>query len=131
HLHLTEVNPAIDLQALKLRVPTQVEPIHQQGTLYAGVNSFGYGGTNAHVILESPPASAPGYCELANPERHLALCLSAETETALKASAQSLLPMLNDPQTDVAHLAIALASQRSHLSHRAWIQGSDQAVSKR
>jgi Polyketide synthase modules and related proteins len=39
------------LRKLKLRVPTQLEPF-PNGTAerIAGVNSFGFGGANAHVI---------------------------------------------------------------------------------
>lgn len=124
HLHLDEVNPQIDLQALNLRVPTQVEPIRHAGSLYAGVNSFGYGGTNAHAILESPPEQGRAFCESVNPLRGVALTLSAESDASLKALAAKVLSLVEQPNTNLSHLAVALASQRAHLTQRAWIQGS-------
>jgi acyl transferase domain-containing protein len=49
-------NPNIDFKKLKLRVPTAVEEFPETGSeRIAGVNSFGFGGANAHVILAEPP----------------------------------------------------------------------------
>src|SRR4029434_7567164 len=54
-LHFETPNPNIDFAALKLRVPTTLEPFPEtSGPRMAGVNSFGFGGANAHVILEEP-----------------------------------------------------------------------------
>ena len=58
HLNLSTLNPKIDLDALGLRVPRTVEPLAaSNGTTRAAVNSFGFGGTNAHAILEVAPAA--------------------------------------------------------------------------
>lgn len=60
HLHLLEPNPAIDFEALGLRVPQRVEPWpNDKSPAYAAINSFGYGGTNAHVILGEAPTITP------------------------------------------------------------------------
>lgn len=57
-LHLREVNPEIPMAELRLRVPTSLEPWPETpGPARAGVNSFGFGGANAHVVLEEPPPS--------------------------------------------------------------------------
>ena len=56
HLHLTAVNPDIDLDAFNLTIPTETETLPRlNGRRVAGVNSFGYGGTNAHLVLAEPP----------------------------------------------------------------------------
>ncbi len=58
NLHFGTPNPAIDFNGLGLRVPSKVE-LRDGGTdrlRAAAVNSFGFGGTNAHVILRQAPA---------------------------------------------------------------------------
>lgn len=57
NLHFQTPNPNIHFAEWKLRVPTRLEswPQHQ-GAALAAVNSFGYGGTNAHVILQQAPS---------------------------------------------------------------------------
>lgn len=59
-LHLEKPNPRIDFQALNLEVPTARRAFPETGRpLIAGVNSFGFGGANAHVLLQGPaPAVA-------------------------------------------------------------------------
>jgi acyl transferase domain-containing protein/NADPH:quinone reductase-like Zn-dependent oxidoreductase/SAM-dependent methyltransferase/acyl carrier protein len=52
NLHLVEPNPRIDFRALKLRVPVAMEVL-PSGPIVAGINSFGFGGVNAHAVLES------------------------------------------------------------------------------
>lgn len=54
---LDKLNPAIPFDELGIRIPTEVQAYPDLGApAYAAVNSFGYGGTNAHVLVEEPPA---------------------------------------------------------------------------
>ncbi len=57
-LHFESPNPHIPFHQLRLRVPRQAEawPGSQPGR--AGVSAFGFGGTNAHLVLEEAPALA-------------------------------------------------------------------------
>ncbi|WP_033287992.1 non-ribosomal peptide synthetase [Amycolatopsis jejuensis] len=73
-------NPALDLGPF--RIPTEAEP-WPAGPRVAGVSSFGIGGTNAHVVVESsrPVPRAP-----ADPARRVVL--SARSATALRLDAQ-------------------------------------------
>ncbi|MEU6563706.1 acyltransferase domain-containing protein [Nocardia nova] len=66
NLHFLNPSPHIDFADLRLRVPTELEPWTTPRRL-AGVSSFGWGGTNVHVVLgnraENPPLpelTAPG-----------------------------------------------------------------------
>ncbi|MET9702714.1 type I polyketide synthase [Streptomyces griseus] len=57
-LHFRTPNPRIDFSAERLDVVTEATA-WPAGPRFAGVSSFGYGGTNAHVALGEAPGSAP------------------------------------------------------------------------
>lgn len=50
----THLNPNIKFDDWNLRVATTTQPLKPEGELVVGINSFGFGGANAHVILKSP-----------------------------------------------------------------------------
>jgi acyl transferase domain-containing protein len=62
HLHLRTRNPLIDWKTLPITIPAAVMPWTPiEGRRIAGVSSFGFSGTNAHVVLEEAPAGTdPG-----------------------------------------------------------------------
>jgi acyl transferase domain-containing protein/NADPH:quinone reductase-like Zn-dependent oxidoreductase/acyl carrier protein len=58
-LHAAELNPAIDFDALNLELVRGAHPLPAVAApLRVGVNSFGFGGVNAHVLLEQAPLAA-------------------------------------------------------------------------
>src|SRR5262249_44196632 len=83
HLHCHEPTPHVDWPALRLRVARE-RPGWPEGRRLAGVSSFGFGGTNAHVILEAAPASSAAATEMS--ARSLQIVpVSARSEAALRA----------------------------------------------
>ncbi|BAZ50019.1 beta-ketoacyl synthase [Nostoc sp. NIES-4103] len=53
HLHLKQLNPYISLAGTPLAIPTELQPwTVNTGNRLAGISSFGFGGTNAHIIVE-------------------------------------------------------------------------------
>lgn len=56
HLHFQQANPAIDFERLNLRIPRETCEWESSVSRLAGINGFGYGGANAHVIVEQAPA---------------------------------------------------------------------------
>ena len=59
HLNLNEPNPQIDFRGSGLVVPQQTLPWQSSRERLAGINGFGYGGANVHLILSEAPRSAP------------------------------------------------------------------------
>jgi acyl transferase domain-containing protein/SAM-dependent methyltransferase/acyl carrier protein len=124
-LHFNTPNPNIDFASLKLRVPVVSEPFPEtDGIRMAGVNSFGFGGANAHVILAEsplPPQAAPFDAE---PDRAWPLVLSARSEVALRASASQLSvwveahSKLNGSSPLLPDLTYMLGARHNHHSHR-------------
>ncbi|MGW8066331.1 SDR family NAD(P)-dependent oxidoreductase [Streptomyces ziwulingensis] len=55
-LHAEPLNPKIDFAGWNVRPVTRTEPIEAEGRVFVGVNSFGFGGANAHVVLAAAPA---------------------------------------------------------------------------
>ncbi|GAA1388371.1 hypothetical protein GCM10009613_25580 [Pseudonocardia kongjuensis] len=93
----------------------------------AGVSSFGISGTNAHVILEEPPAAAPEP-EPAPAAGPVPWVLSARTPAALAAQARRLAEHIaTDPEPNAAAIGHALVRTRTTFEHRAVLVGSDPA----
>ncbi|HZE13700.1 MAG TPA: type I polyketide synthase, partial [Chthoniobacterales bacterium] len=124
-LHFTTPSPHIDFDKLKLRVPTEVEPFPEtDGERLVGVNSFGFGGANAHVILAEPPThSQPEHAEVWI-ERGWPVMLSARSEDALRGYAMKLASWLTDrvnlngDSPMLPDLTYTLGHRRNHHPHR-------------
>ncbi|MFE5487351.1 amino acid adenylation domain-containing protein [Streptomyces sp. NPDC056527] len=103
--------PALDLTASGFALVDEVRDWEAPGPLVAGVNAFGFGGTNAHAVLEEAPA---------RPQRNRTpsdgprlLTLSAHGTTALRAAAAGLADHLRDnPGLDEGDVCAAVASAR-------------------
>lgn len=129
HLHFKKANPAIDFDRIGLRIPLAHEPWPSGRTArLAAVNSFGYGGTNAHVVMEEPPR--PAYSRTSHvPEREQLLLLSARSEAAVRALASSYATQIKEyaEPPSLHALCSSAATRRDHHSHRAAIVASDYA----
>src|SRR5690606_156123 len=82
HLHFQTPSPHIPWERFALRVPTELTPWEPiEGRRIAGVSSFGFSGTNAHVVVEEAPAEPAREPQPAG-HTHL-FTLSARDEAAL------------------------------------------------
>ncbi len=124
-------NPNIPFDDLNIKVVTENRHLKKTGKLIIGVNSFGFGGANAHVILESyqQPKSKPPKQPKAT---LLPVILFAKDNVALKAAARDFSIFLKkQPQSafyDIAHNA---AFRREWHEHRAMVYGTTpKAVAK-
>ncbi len=124
-LHFTKPNEHIDLKALKLRVPTTLEPFPKtKGPRMVGVNSFGFGGANAHVIVAEAPAMPSKSHRDPAVERGWPIVLSARSEAALQGVAAKLGRWIeeheqsNGTEPMLPALTYTLGARRNHHQHR-------------
>jgi acyl transferase domain-containing protein/acyl carrier protein len=83
-LHFEKPNPHIPFDALRLRVQAALEPWEgEAGRLVAGVSSFGFGGTNSHIVLEATTLEEPRL-----------FLLSSESEEGLRRRARRMVETL-------------------------------------
>nr|QLK00633.1 polyketide synthase dehydratase domain-containing protein [Micromonospora carbonacea] len=131
--HLTTLNPRIQAGRWAVRFPTSPEPwaAGQDGRV-AAVSSFGFSGTNAHVVLaEAPPpgAVAPDADGVDAPARAAyPVPLSARDGAALTALAERLLTHLRaHPDLPLAAVAHTLGAGRVHHPYRLGLVATDTA----
>jgi malonyl CoA-acyl carrier protein transacylase len=116
HLHFQERSPRIPWPNFNTIVPTTNLPWEfGQSRRIAGVSSFGFSGTNAHIILEEAPVRQP--IDSANQRPQHILALSAKSETALHELATQYEAFLS-AQPDVAAVTFTANTGRSHFQHR-------------
>jgi acyl transferase domain-containing protein len=118
HLHLKEPSPHISWAELPVTVPTERRSWPTgNGRRLAGVSSFGFGGTNAHVVLEEAPVRESAPVERDRP-LHL-LTLSAKSEPALQELAARFSTHLREhPTASLADICFTANTGRAHFSHR-------------
>ncbi|PXX08700.1 type I polyketide synthase [Mycolicibacterium moriokaense] len=121
HLHFENPSPHIPWDRLPVQVVKETIPWERNGrTLVAGVSSFGFAGTNAHVILEEAPEAKPSPVERPADERFSILPLSARTPAALVQVADGYRMWLRaHPEATLADVCFTAGVGRSHLEHRA------------
>src|SRR3954463_4144586 len=124
-LHFTSPSPHIDFDKLKLRIPTAIEPFPEtDGERLAGVNSFGFGGANAHVILAEPPQPSHADHTEVWLDRGWPVMLSARSEDALRGYAMKLASWLTDrvnlngDSPMLPDLTYTLGHRRNHHPYR-------------
>ncbi|MDR3637904.1 MAG: AMP-binding protein, partial [Isosphaeraceae bacterium] len=142
-LNYRQPNPHIPFASAPFFVPPEAVPLPVgQGPVYAGVSSFGFGGTNAHLVLESaarlgdefgtqriqgaaptPSGETRGSTSRAH-ERPFLLPISARSETAIQDAARSHRTLLasSDSWNDIAY---SLGSRRGQHDHRLAVVAAD------
>ena len=122
HLNFNSLNPHIDLTDTPLTIPTESKD-WKQGNKYrlAGISSFGFGGTNAHVIVgDIPNVETQNFVSLPDNNRPLhLLTLSAKNETALQDLVSQYREYLEKhPDLAIANICLTANAGRNHFYHR-------------
>ena len=132
-LHFKDPNPSIDWAGNRLRVPTAMEqwiPSHGYPSLVGAVSSFGFSGTNAHMIVEEAANLPESPSSIHSPfnDRIRTITLSARSQLALGSIASKLADqMRQQPDLHLADVAHSLAVGRSTFAHRAAIRADSSA----
>lgn len=116
-MHFTRLNPEISLSGTRLSVPETTSPLPDTGSpRLAAVSSFGFGGANAHVILQEPTPAPRGRSA---PARSYLLPLSARDAGALAELAGSYRRLLAAATPErTGQTCAAAAVRRTHHRYR-------------
>lgn len=128
-LHYRQPNPHIPFEQLPLRVQQSLTPWpERKGPRLVGVNAFGFGGTNAHLVVSEAPKTEAASAEQASPEMAQLLPLSARSPEALRALAQAYQQfLLADGAASVHDVCYTAAVRRTHHEHRLTVVGNSHA----
>jgi len=122
HLNFENPSPHIPWDQLPVRVVDEAIAWERgDRPRIAGVSSFGFSGTNAHVIVEEAPKPDPAVASQPSDDgRPMVLPLSARTATALVQSADQYRSwLIAHPEATLTDVCLTAGAGRSHFEHRA------------
>ncbi|VAX27809.1 Polyketide synthase modules and related proteins, partial [hydrothermal vent metagenome] len=130
NLHFNQPHPEIDFEKLQLQVPKELIPWPETDSpALASINSFGFGGTNANLILQEFPrpddSSLPE--NRSTGDAFFCLPVSARSQDALKDFARLYLDFFSAKDdwaaSDLQDVCYTASLRRSHHDHRFAITG--------
>ncbi|MBW8851154.1 MAG: SDR family NAD(P)-dependent oxidoreductase [Xanthomonadales bacterium] len=115
-IHYRQPNPHIDFEASPFQVSTEYRDWDSDAPRLAAVSSFGFSGTNAHVVIEEYAGPAPA----AAARGDVLVPLSAKTGEQLRQKVVELLAFIAAQDAPVAldRLAATLQFGRDAMDHR-------------
>ncbi len=124
-LHIARTNPAIRFSEGPFRLNAEIEAWPASSApRRAAISSFGFSGTNAHVVVEEAPSER---C-IADDERAQLVVLSARTPSQLRQQAERLVAHLASAAgLALRDVAFTLLAGRRHLPHRLAVVAADVA----
>ena len=129
NLHFKTPNPKIIWDDVCIKISTkEVAWKRGESTRYAGVNSFGYGGTNAHALLQEDPAHADdSEGDFPSSNWPLLLPISARSEEALRelTGKYAFFLAINSDDRSLTNFCYTAAFRRTHHDHRAAVLADD------
>jgi acyl transferase domain-containing protein/acyl carrier protein len=114
--HLTSPNEYLELEGSPFELIKETQSWTSDRPRIAGVSSFGFGGSNAHIIVKEYPKKTPEYSSENEP---VVICLSANTESALQQLKNRYLHFIQEnSQIDLKNIAYTLHIGREELKYR-------------
>lgn len=131
HIGMKKMNPKLDLAGKNIEIPLKLTKWPETSKKMVGVNSFGFGGTNAHIIMEEYKNSgkASEYNGKAvHPEYKRALTISAKSEYSLKKLAEKYITVLNENPLDDVIVSARKTRELFELSVTVMGQDKDEII---
>jgi len=118
HLHFKKINPHIQFDAMPLEISVNGKPWPRgESKRFAGISSFGFGGTNAHIVLEEAPLDEKKYSKIERP-LHI-LNFGARTDAARDELVQRYRKFLTEhPEASLSDMCFTANTGRSHFESR-------------
>ncbi|MGB3892821.1 MAG: beta-ketoacyl synthase N-terminal-like domain-containing protein, partial [Mycolicibacter sinensis] len=127
-LNYTAPNPHISFDRLPLEVVQTLTPWPAGSRAVAGVSSFGFGGTNAHVVLTEAPQVRSSHPDDFAPARAELLALSARSPEALAALVGEYEMALFGSASALTDLCYTAGARRGHHDYRLAVVGDSPAA---
>lgn len=124
HLNYTSLNPEIHLDGSSVKI-ADTDVSWSDNKRFAGVSSFGFGGTNAHIILENAPAELTAANPVFKKLPFNILTLSAKNDKALKDLAIKYKDKITEDNLNTEDICFTANTGRASFSHRLAIVCSD------
>ncbi|MCH8314199.1 MAG: type I polyketide synthase, partial [Nitrospinae bacterium] len=127
NLHFNQPHPEIDFEKLQLQVPQGLVPWPERDEpALAGINSFGFGGTNANIILQGSPLPIDSETpdSVSKGPSFFCLPVSARSQDALKDFARLYLDFFSSKDDcDLHDICYTASLRRSHHDYRFAVAG--------
>ncbi|XP_026063495.1 uncharacterized protein LOC113046757 [Carassius auratus] len=111
-------NSSIDIESLNIKVPTTAEKWMREGGRFAGINNFGFGGTNAHAVVRQYVQSKKPKAQLIS-KSHQYFVVSAASEKSIKNIIKDTAEQIRAGKiSNLQALLYTSACRRSHLKNK-------------
>jgi acyl transferase domain-containing protein len=122
NINFSKPNPKIPFERAKLRVPLEPTPWPEDRRQRVSVNSFGIGGANAHVVIDSANyfQRFTASTQVENQSQPRILAISGNSAESLRRNATNIQEYIDLHPTRIADVAHTLGQRRDYLAHRAF-----------